>query len=131
MDRNRRFAELAGILWHERVHQELSKQISNTWRCSCGRNFGCPHGLRVHIGQSNKTNPDFISDPTKALEVMRKRGDWPEFARQISCIPYKIATHVDIIDLHDCDWAIPIGYILDRTGLLVDKAIEFLEGSGK
>jgi hypothetical protein len=104
----KRFAELAGICWHEITdgmdHQSYEGRV--LYLCSCGEEF---HNGELHIEVSN---PDFCADPRLVLEVMVKREDWGEFLYESGY--YK--TRTELIKL-----------ILDTTGLLAIKAIEFME----
>uniref|UniRef100_A0A6H1ZZ56 Uncharacterized protein n=1 Tax=viral metagenome TaxID=1070528 RepID=A0A6H1ZZ56_9ZZZZ len=58
---------------------------------------------------------DFVVDPRFVLREMRKREDWPEFAFK------------EMIFSNSGKCGISLNYILDTTGLLRNKAIEFLK----
>lgn len=106
MNRNRRFAELAGIRWHDEIGNKV------LYKCSCGFQSVYTSDADKHFS----SNPDFISDPRLVLEVMREREDW-----------------IDFMDFYICisgDY-IPIDIILVCTGKLLDLAIEWLEGRNK
>lgn len=72
MDQNRRFAELAGICWHELVRQQIKPGVKE---CSCGKII-YNNGFSGHIKDSN---PDFCADPREVLKVVMERDDWIEF----------------------------------------------------
>ena len=104
---NRRFAELVGMCWHERIDEMT---------CTCGLGFRT-NAIYMHIQDSN---PDFIANPTLVLKEMLKRKDWHNFLDIIG-LPYW--------DEHDIKHsAIDAMFILDETeGLLVKAGIEWLE----
>jgi hypothetical protein len=98
--RNKKFAELCGVKWHEpTVHD--NRRVGEL--CICGR-YRC-----------DEPNPDFTSDSGKValLRLMEKRKDWKQF---YSC--FIDGGGVPLIQ---------VSLITDTTGLLIDKAIEFLE----
>ena len=71
MDTNRRFAELAGICWHE----QRDPYVASCEKCG-----------------KIEENPDF-SNPIEVLKVMRKREDW--FAFCASFNTYDFSTMYD------------------------------------
>jgi hypothetical protein len=106
--RNKKFAELCGIFWHE---PKTQRNINLGWKCSCGE-----HNCRF-------VNPDYISDPRLVLNEMVKRPDWRigDSSGFISQIGIPSLHGVRLFD------NVKIEYILDTTGLLLDKGIEFME----
>ena len=98
-DPNQRFAELAGLCWHEQVDNQ-------TLKCK-------------HCGQSMlfqwQGNPDF-TDAREVLKVMRVRENWIEFSEHLfpGTDPQ---TEIEAACY----------YILDTTGKLRDAAIEWME----
>jgi hypothetical protein len=106
MDANQRFAELAGICWHEPVAtSDVEYSIIHIgWRCTCG-GISC-------IAE----NPDYCADPRLVLEVMMKREDWPKFAPMVGRW-----------DGSTAEYFVRSDYLLDTTGLLAMKGIEWLE----
>lgn len=103
---NRKFAELAGICWHEIVREP--------YVCSCGAYCETERTAYWHI---HNDNPDFCADPRLVLEVMMKREDWPEFMRSLQIVDNPCL----FLQKYTED------YILDTTGLLALKAIEWME----
>jgi len=114
---NETFAEMVGIPWHKQISTK-----EDGYGCSCGflAYFGGVYGEHIR----NNPNPDYAADPRLVLKEMMKREDWPRF--------------LDSIDgMHNCydygqeivwrDW-IEVKYLLDTTGKLRDKAIEWLKG---
>ena len=116
MDRNRQFAELAGLKWHEKK----DKVTYGYAPCSCGKLFGRGVDLINHI---YRENPDYSADPRLVLEVMRKRADWIEFCNSIGAAEtpdYSVGLNgYQMVD---------IDLILDKTGKLLDAAIKWMEG---
>jgi hypothetical protein len=64
MDQNRKFAELAGLCWHEYYYSR------DRWVCT-----GCETEIDDPFEPSN---PDF-SDPREVLKVVMEREDWDDF----------------------------------------------------
>lgn len=112
---NKRFAELAGVPWHEKA--SIKPDISPNgavWVtlvvCSCGDEvFDCQWA-------DHRKNPDFCADPRLVLEVMMKRRDWKDFVWVVGI--YKEQTN----KIYIC-----YDYIRDTTGLLALAAIEWME----
>ena len=112
MDKNREFAELVEIPWHE----EISVAIfcgEDRFRCSCGAFYDKRQQLLDHV---EKSNPGLTADPRLVLREMMKREDWPEFITALSGINTCINGH----------YFIRVDLILDTTGKLRDNVIEFL-----
>jgi hypothetical protein len=105
--RNKRFAELCGIFWHE---PKTQRNINLGWKCSCGE-----HNCRF-------VNPDYISDPRLVLREMKKQ---PMDTRHLFYA--KLIYRGNEVDAIDDDGTIPRLYMTDTTGLLLDKAIAFME----
>ena len=117
MDANRRFAELAGIEWHE-----IDVSNEPILRCSCGFTTRFPSELFDHCDSSN---PDFI-DAREVIKVMRSLPvkEYASFLNGgVGC--YDSADP----DVGICDACelISVHYLFDATGLLRDEAIKFLE----
>ena len=109
-DQNKRFAELAGILWHEIVehYYDGDHYYSNGWnRCSCGTSYPFPN-------RCSKVNPDF-SRAEEVLKVMMERVDWPVFIERVGSYEYESEA-----------W-ITVDYIT-TPGKLRDAAIDWMEG---
>jgi len=112
MDLNKRFAELAGICWHE-----LDGSIYHPLGCSCG-----------HEPYTDCENPDF-SSPIEVLRVMKARKDWAEFVDylkmfgQAIIVPASMPTCIDFHYLY-------IDLLL-TPGALRNKAIEWMEGKDR
>ena len=102
MDLNREFARLVGLCWHEYDTETLN----------------CIHCEKV-MWRKDSNNPDYAADPRLALREMVKRKDWPEFRHKIGTVMRIIKDKPAIL--------VNIDYILDTTGLLRNKAIEFLK----
>lgn len=69
-----------------------------------------------------RTIPDFAADPRLVLREMIKREDWDLFLPEIGhCQRWKEKDTIYTYDL------IRIDYMTDTTGLLRDRAIEFME----
>ena len=108
LDKNKRFAELVGICWCEPEY--YNEDIDKCHKC----------GAIYSTGRRSTAHPDFGADPRLVLEEMMKREDWGGFS-QFLFLKYGIEmTGVTSIFT-------PIEYILNTTGLLRDKAIEWLE----
>jgi len=108
MDKNRQFVEFTGICWHE-------------------------HTIDCMYSSCHEKNPDYAAEPWKVLEVMSKREDRKEFLlfcrkkwEMLQCRKMIGSTNVTWLNPDDCF----IDYILNRTGLLRDKAIEWLKMQG-
>jgi hypothetical protein len=105
--RNKRFAELCGVKWHEpTVHD--NRRVGEL--CICGR-YRC-----------DEPNPDYISDPRLVLREMNKQ---PMDTRHLFYA--KLIYQGNEVDATDDDGTIPRLYMTDTTGLLLDKALEFLK----
>ena len=101
MDKNKEFAELVGVCWHE---NEIKPCSVGSMRLPCSK---CG---------SNDYNPDYAADPRLVLVEMMKRDDWKEFIQWLfreyvsfEQIPYWLEY-----------------FILDTTGRCRDAAIEFM-----
>jgi hypothetical protein len=107
MNPNQRFAELAGIHWHEYYVRSTFNPItgSQTFYCECGEDVS--------------KNPDF-TDAREVLKVMREKEDWKVFLSKIRCDAMSI-----------WDDVVPVDLILDTTGQLRDLAIEWMEKEAK
>lgn len=97
MDKNRRLAELLGI--------EVC--LGDRW----------DYELKAYVPRC----PDFASDPRLVLREMIKRKDWEDFFCLVGNRTSNRPWGEGFTEL------ILFNYILDETGLLRDKAIEFLE----
>lgn len=98
---NRRLAELFGICWID------VNNLDDEGIClKCGKAY------------ESHSNPDFAADPRLVLREMMKREDWMYFHESIGCLDPE----------HRYLDAVLIDYILDQTGLLRDRAVEWLEG---
>jgi len=98
MNKNRELCELLGICRH--VGKEDMPEM-----CSiCNQWF--------------RENPDFTTDAEKVrlLRILRNGDDWHKFAKFCG------------FDEIQANSLFRIDYILDTTGLLRDKALEFLKG---
>ena len=112
---NKRFAELAGIPWHKWERPQKGTLYGS---CACGRVINITkREWEVHPFHRN---PDFCADPRLVLEVMEKREDFNRWIAVLNGLS---------LDEDNCliDNAIPIDYILDKTGKLAMAAITFLE----
>lgn len=98
-DPNKRFAELAGILY---------STVRHPIGCKCEE-------MRFHC-------PDF-TDAREVLRVMRVREDWYKFVNRIGSRYYRDENGDQIKDD-----VIPIDLVIDTTGLLRDEAIRWMEG---
>ncbi len=107
-DPNRRFAELAGLCWHEPQFVTLGGITKHK----------CKKCLKVvrHIG----FNPDFAADSREVLKVMREGKDFHKWIAKMNGL--SLDEDGTLIDN-----AIPVGLILDTTGKLRDAAIEWME----
>jgi len=114
VDQNQKFAEMVGV------------EVDNI----CDGNLLTDECLTISepecldCSKRKPIYPDYAADPRLVLREMMKRKDWPRF--------------LDSIDgMHNCydygqeivwrDW-IEVKYLLDTTGKLRDKAIEWLKG---
>jgi hypothetical protein len=105
-DRNKRLAELLRICHHD----EGVWGSNGKWTCEkCG----------AEVDGDNPTI-DFTSDPRLVLREMRKIGKLARFLSGLNAFSFD--EDGDMIDN-----AVPVECILNTTGLLADKAIEFLE----
>jgi hypothetical protein len=114
MTRNEEFCKLAGISLE---HQWIISGV--TARCSCGEvidsvsiDFADPHKI-----------PDYAHDPLAVLRVMRKKLGFGNFL--YSLYDDVGLTHEDrlFFVLYNL---IPIKYLDDTTGKLLDAAIEWM-----
>ena len=102
MDKNKELAELLGICWHE---------VSGTYPLDPEGTMCC-NTCECYVDNINlHSNPDFSTPEgiVSLLGIMHQRGDWDTFHLKLYW-----STFVD-------------NYILDTTGKLRDKAIEFLK----
>ena len=116
MDANKRFAELAGICWHE---QRMAPIVDGEALCSCGFLFD----RRDIIKHIKKSNPDF-SDPIAVLRVVMEREDWPEFSIYL-WNHFEWPTR-DSYTTTVMERSILLDYLL-TPGLLRDEAIKWME----
>lgn len=115
--KNKRFAELCGICWHEIIRRD-----ENTKVCSCGEDYSLFDDYVC-----GRKNPDFAADPRLVLREMMKREDWLMFIQAVGDV------HRFNEKSSDFEWKemIPVEYMTDTTGLLRDRAIEWMERAGK
>lgn len=106
-DRNKLFAELAGIHWHE--WSDDGGRHYSEWR-----SYSCDCGATTESPTEPKGGPDF-TDAREVLKVMRKRDDYAQFLLEKI---FKYGWSGKMV----CD------LLLDTTGRLHDQAVEFLEG---
>ena len=66
MDKNREFARLVGLCWHEYDTETLN----------------CIHCEKV-MWRKDSNNPDYAADPRLVLKEMAKRPDWDDFQKQV------------------------------------------------
>lgn len=107
MDKNREFAELAGIQWHE--------QIKSDGLCLCGemhRSFN-----------ASVLNPNFL-DAREVVKVMRGRKDFPLFMARL-----QYGFQQPGITAEDWDHSIDIDYV-EQPGLLRDEASRWMKEKG-
>jgi len=110
MDMNKRFAKLAKIPWHGWV-----KSKGFAGECICGGVFNIHQSeFDNHVGHKNH---DYATDPRLVLEAMMKRDDWDDFQASF-CIGTRSGEKMF--------WGVHVDYILDKTGKLRDKAIEWI-----
>ena len=103
-DINEMLCELLGICWHEQVDDQ-------TLQCKhCGAPMLFPW----------QQSPDFTSDARLVLREMRKIGKLARFLSWLNAFSFD--EDGDMIDN-----AVPVEFIINTTGLLADKALEFLE----
>ena len=105
-DPNQRFAELAGLEWHD---IEPPNNQCLMYRCTCGADFGMPLDAIQH---QNKNNPDF-TDAREVLKVMEGKNTLSSFLLWLSKDESVNRIHVHLV--------------LDTTGKLRDLAIEWME----
>jgi hypothetical protein len=108
---NKRFAKLAGICWHKPSKPEY-----------------CDGSLGGRCKIIRDDNPDFCGDPRLVLEVMMKREDW---YYHVGRTKYGFLLSLFKYHQEDVEGAVSSmlkNYILDTTGLLAMKAVEFMEG---
>jgi len=98
---NKRFAELAGIHYHTFPKAKKYKDIFGNI-CLTNRGRKCLCGVRYN-SRYKKPNPDYCADPRLVLEVMVEKGYWGK------------------------NWGVTIEGMLDKTGILALKAIEWME----
>jgi len=104
MDKNREFAKLAGICWHE-------------WVDNLGHDGGiiCKHCWK---NPDEVSNPDF-TDAREVLKVMELRRDWVGFLNFIHGGKlWNGELHASVV---------PLWLVKNTTGKLRDLAIEWLE----
>jgi len=112
MEPNREFAELVGVQWHEQVSTK-----EDGYGCSCGflTYFGGMYGEHIR----DNSNPDYAADPRLVLREMDRIGKLEHFLAKLNA--FSLDEDDDLINK-----AVPVDYFLDITGLLRDKAIEWL-----
>ena len=113
MDANRRFAELAGICWHE----QRDPYVASCEKCG-----------------KIEENPDF-SNPIEVLKVMKSRSDWFDFVSTIGGYeayggkPIEDQSTLDVKfddePINGSEWILVD--LLLTPGALRDKAIEWME----
>lgn len=110
-DPNKRFAELAGICWHEIKYQVRPDNAPNFpfTKCTCGEGFSDVEEFLIHC---RKSNPDF-SDAREVLKVMRDKEVLRQFLFTLAIAPYNF---------------VKVDLVLDTTGLLRDEAIKWMKG---
>ncbi|MFH1630372.1 MAG: hypothetical protein ABIE47_16845 [Pseudomonadota bacterium] len=108
MDKNREFAELVGLCWHEKEYYPLS---GPTLQCDKCKEF---------IG-SFDFNPDYVADPRLVLREMMTKLTTPEFQRFVWRVGYVRMG----MNYGEVRYQIELDLILDTTGKLVKEAIEF------
>ena len=110
MNVNRRLHEAFGHCWHESfvvVQPYIEYEQDRIVKCVHCEKQG---------SQSDLSNPDYAADPRLVLREMMKREDYKRFLGSIR------------VDLNYDDVPyIEIFYIMDTTGELRDRAIEWLE----
>ena len=110
MNVNRRLHEAFGHCWHESfvvVQPYIEYEQDRIVKCVHCEKQG---------SQSDLSNPDYAADPRLGLREMMKREDYKRFLGSIR------------VDLNYDDVPyIEIFYIMDTTGELRDRAIEWLE----
>lgn len=104
MDANKRFAELAGLCWHDFIE-------------SMQTDYGYCRHCRKHR-QEVESNPDF-TDAREVIEVMENH---PKGKLFFASLIYE--SNYEAID---DDGYIPRELVRDRTGKLRDLAIEWME----
>ena len=97
MDKNSEFAELGGICWH------IPENMTEVYLPASRRGSWICAKCNKRFTEDDL--PDYAADTRLVLKEMAKRPDWDDFQKQV-------------ID--------PFAYILDTTGLLLNKAIEFM-----
>jgi hypothetical protein len=115
-DPNKRFAELAGWECSECGGSGWVMVPAHAPDCN-GECRNCPVPEQAQCEKCYGSITDF-TDAREVLKVMRYRDDWFDFCQD------RLA-----VDQVTANWAVPIKYILDTTGLLRDEAIAFLEES--
>ena len=109
MDRNKYFAELAGVDWHE-----FNAESRGIYQCVCTEEFQTESELRRHC---KRRNNDYAGDPRKVLALMIRRQDWDRFC-QFSLKGEKVLNEM----------LIPLKLVVDRTGETRELAIKWLGG---
>ena len=116
IDKNSEFAKLCGC-WHEHDKENDDPQ---GWKCTCGKVFKYNHKvnsfpcLQDHIKEAN---PDYAADPRLVLREMMRIRKFVEF------INYLFEDYIFAVGA-----AVTLAeYMMDTTGLLLKKAMEFLK----
>jgi hypothetical protein len=109
MDRNKRFAELAGIHRHSDVGFVEFREPPIGFKHIC-------HSCGEIVPFINY-NSDYTADPCEVLKVMMTREDWPEFQDRVGGADFRDGELRILID---------IDLILDTTGKLLDIGIDWL-----
>jgi len=117
--RNKKFAELCGICWHE------DEWINHKYICK-----KCKASLSDSL--PGMWNPDFVIHPTLVLREMMKRDDWYDFSHSLWVETFSEVTTSKLSINYQVEFmierSIPNRYILDTTeGRLLDAAIKFME----
>lgn len=106
MDANKRFAELAGLCWHEYENSRPKWLGDNCLKCG-----------RLYRDERDN-NPDF-TDAREVIEVMENH---PKGKLFFASLIYE--SNYEAID---DDGYIPRELVRDRTGKLRDRAIKWME----
>jgi hypothetical protein len=130
MDKNRELAELLGMDTVPILIKEWGYYHNNQLYYS---SIDPEDGTVPTTRTSYPTIPDFAADPRLVLREMMKRTVWPEFRDTVGWHHAHAiirSLQADVLDkeitISGVD-TIHIWYILNTTGLLRDKAIEFLK----
>jgi hypothetical protein len=111
IDPNRRFAELAGICWHEREAPEYEHGIIRGYEfnCSCGYSYIKKSSFKSHL---KRKYPDF-SQAAEVLKVVME--PYPKFIELLFSI----------------DEAEYYSYNLEKRRFIFNKFIDYITTPGK